>query len=90
MKKDRRFIASICWIVIGAVLMGVSYAGLVDEYWSAMGTALFVVARVGNMKFKTLMKGVVPFLIPLIITLILLNIFPQITLLLPTLLTGGV
>ncbi len=55
-----------------------------------MGTALFVVARVGNMQFKTLMKGVVPFLIPLIITLILLNIFPEITLILPRLLTGGV
>lgn len=55
-----------------------------------MGTALFVVARVGNMQFKTLMKGVVPFLIPLIITLILLNVFPEITLLLPRLLTGGV
>lgn len=55
-----------------------------------MGTALFVVARVGNMKFKTLVKGVIPFLIPLVITLILLNIFPQITLALPTLLTGGV
>ena len=55
-----------------------------------MGTALFVVARVGNMKFKTLMKGVLPFLIPLIITLILLNVFPQITLTLPRLLTGGV
>ncbi len=55
-----------------------------------MGTALFVVARVGNMQFKTLMKGVVPFLIPLVITLILLNIFPEITLLLPRLLTGGV
>ena len=55
-----------------------------------MGTALFVVARVGNMKFKTLMKGVLPFLIPLIITLILLNVFPQITLKLPRLLTGGV
>ena len=55
-----------------------------------MGTALFVVARAGNMKFKTLMKGVVPFLIPLVITLILLNIFPEITLLLPRLLTGGV
>ena len=49
-----------------------------------MGTALFVVSRVGNMQFKTLVKGVLPFLIPLIIT------FPQITLLLPTLLTGGV
>ena len=55
-----------------------------------MGTALFVVARVGNMQFKTLMKGVVPFLIPLVITLILLNAFPEITLLLPRLLTGGV
>lgn len=55
-----------------------------------MGTALFVVSRVGNMQFKTLVKGVLPFLIPLIITLILLNVFPQITLLLPTLLTGGV
>ena len=55
-----------------------------------MGTALFVVARVGNMQFKTLMKGVLPFLIPLVITLILLNVFPEITLLLPRLLTGGV
>ena len=55
-----------------------------------MGTALFVVARVGNMKFKTLMRGVLPCLIPVIITLILLNVFPQITLTLPRLLTGGV
>ena len=55
-----------------------------------MGTALFVVSRVGNMQFKTLVKGVLPFLIPLIITLILLNVVPQITLFLPTLLTGGV
>lgn len=55
-----------------------------------MGTALFVVSRVGNMKFKTLMKGVWPFLIPLVITLILLNIFPAITLALPKLLTGSV
>ena len=53
-------------------------------------TALFVVSRVGNIQFKTLVKGVLPFLLPLIITLILLNVFPQITLFLPTLLTGGV
>ena len=55
-----------------------------------MGTALFVVSRVGNIQFKTLVKGVLPFLIPLIITLILLNVFPQITLFLPPLLPGGV
>ena len=55
-----------------------------------MGTALFVVSRVGNMPFKTLVKGVLPFLVPLLITLVLLNVFPQITLFLPALLTGGV
>ena len=55
-----------------------------------MGTALFVVSRVGNIPFKTLVKGVLPFLIPLLITLVLLNVFPQITLFLPALLTGGV
>ena len=41
MKEDRRFIASLCFIVIGMMLMGVSYAGLVDEYWSGLGTGLF-------------------------------------------------
>ena len=78
--------------VINPVLFGVVviFNLMIGILTPPMGTALFVVARVGNMKFKTLMKGVVPFLIPLIITLILLNIFPQITLLLPTLLTGGV
>lgn len=55
-----------------------------------MGTALFVVSRVGNMQFKTLVKGVLPFLVPLLITLVLLNVFPEITLFLPRLLTGGV
>ena len=41
MKKDRRFMASLCFIVIGMMLMGVSYAGLVDDYWSGLGTGLF-------------------------------------------------
>lgn len=52
-----------------------------------MGTALFVVCRVGNIPFKTMVRGVVPFLIPLIITLVLLTIFPEISLFLPKLLT---
>lgn len=53
-----------------------------------MGTALFVVSRVGNIEFKTLVKGVLPFLLPLLLTLILLSVFPQITLILPEILTG--
>lgn len=51
-----------------------------------MGTALFVVSRVGNIPYKTLVRGTVPFLIPLFITLILLTIFPQMVLFLPNLL----
>ena len=51
-----------------------------------MGTALFVVARVGNIPAHTIIKGVIPFLIPLLITLVILTLFPQITLFLPNLL----
>lgn len=50
-----------------------------------MGTALFVVSRVGNISFKRMVRGVVPFYLPLLITLILLSVFPSITLLLPRL-----
>lgn len=51
-----------------------------------MGTALFVVSRVGNIPYKTLVRGTVPFLVPLVVTLILLTLFPQMVLFLPNLL----
>lgn len=51
-----------------------------------MGTALFVVSRVGNIPFHVLTRGVLPFLVPLVITLLLLVFFPQISLFLPGLL----
>ncbi|SDK22817.1 TRAP transporter large permease [Natronincola ferrireducens] len=51
-----------------------------------MGMALFVVSRVGKIPVHTITKGVVPFLIPLIITIIILTLFPQIVLFLPNLL----
>ncbi|SIQ91388.1 TRAP transporter, DctM subunit [Alkalispirochaeta americana] len=51
-----------------------------------MGTALFVVSRVGNIPFHVLTRGVLPFLVPLGITLLLLVFFPQISLFLPGLL----
>ena len=43
MKNNRRIIASVCWMVIGAALTGAGCAGWVDEFWSGMGTALFAV-----------------------------------------------
>ncbi|GGX41778.1 TRAP transporter large permease [Saccharospirillum salsuginis] len=53
-----------------------------------MGMALFVVSKVGDIPFHTLTRGVIPFLIPLFIVLILVAVFPQITLFLPNLLLG--
>lgn len=43
MKKNTRFISAIIEIVIGIVLCVCGYAGILDEYWSGMGTALVVV-----------------------------------------------
>ena len=51
-----------------------------------MGMALFVVSRVGKIPVHTITKGVAPFLIPLVLTIIILTLFPQIVLFIPNLL----
>ena len=43
MKVTKRLIASIFEIVIGTILTILGYTGVVDSYWSGMGTALTVV-----------------------------------------------
>jgi TRAP-type C4-dicarboxylate transport system permease large subunit len=50
-----------------------------------VGMVLFVLSRVANMSFDRTVKAVMPFLIPLLGVLILISVFPQITLYLPTL-----
>lgn len=50
-----------------------------------MGMALFVVARVGNMPVSTVSKGVLPFLVPIFLTLVLITAFPQIITFIPNL-----
>ncbi|MBN6710963.1 TRAP transporter large permease subunit [Haemophilus haemoglobinophilus] len=51
-----------------------------------MGMALFVVARVGNMPVSVVAKGVLPFLVPIFLTLVLMTVFPQIITFIPNLL----
>lgn len=53
-----------------------------------MGMALFVVAQVGKMSVSTVTKGVIPFLLPIFITLVVITIFPQIVLFIPNLIMG--
>ena len=43
MKVTKRLIASIFEIVIGIILTILGYTGVVDSYWSGMGTALITV-----------------------------------------------
>ncbi|PID62560.1 MAG: C4-dicarboxylate ABC transporter permease [Gammaproteobacteria bacterium] len=53
-----------------------------------MGMALFVVARVGNMTVSTVTKGVIPFIIPIFLTLVLITIFPEVVTFIPNLVMG--
>lgn len=42
-RNDRRFLANIIEIVIGAALLVLGITGIIDEFWTGMGTALIVV-----------------------------------------------
>ena len=56
MKNAKRLIASIVEIVIGVILTICGAAGLLDSYWSGMGTALIVVGGlmlVRQLRYKT-------------------------------------
>lgn len=54
----------------------------------SMGMALFVVARVGNMSVSTVTRGVIPFIIPIALCLLLITLFPGIVTFLPNLIMG--
>ncbi len=43
MKSERRIILSIAWIVVGAVLIGLSLTGVVDDFWNGMGSGLLII-----------------------------------------------
>ena len=51
MKYDRRIIASICYVVLGAVLLALGIMDVVDEFWSGMGGALIAVGVVRVVQF---------------------------------------
>ena len=51
MRNDRRVIAAICCIVLGAVLLVLGMMEMVDEFWSGMGGALVVVGVLRMVQF---------------------------------------
>jgi len=53
-----------------------------------VGIVLFVVARVAKLPFEVVTRATAPFLVPLIVVLLLITVFPQLVLWLPNLLFG--
>lgn len=57
MKQNKRFYAGIVMLIIGAVLIGLAFAGVVDEFWNGMGTAFVVVGAVNLLRHHRLSKN---------------------------------
>ena len=56
MKKNDTIFA-IIWLAIGLPIMGLSIAGIVDEFWSGMGTALVVIGLCRLLRAHRLSKN---------------------------------
>ena len=59
MKASKRMIANIVEIVVGIILIILGYTGVVDSYWSGMGTALTFVGIIflfRTFRYKTNME----------------------------------
>ena len=56
MRSNKRLVASMIEIAVGAALLICALAGLLDEFWSGMGVALIVVGGlflIRQIKYKT-------------------------------------
>lgn len=47
----KKIIFSGMWILIGVVLIGLSFAGITDEFWNGMGSGLFVIGVVRLIRY---------------------------------------
>jgi len=57
MKREKRAIISIIWLVLGIVLVSLGFAEKIDEYWSSMGSALAIVGAVQLLRGYRLRKN---------------------------------
>lgn len=51
MKSDRRILAWIAYIVLGAALLVLGAADIIDAFWSGMGSALIAVGLIRSIHF---------------------------------------
>jgi TRAP-type C4-dicarboxylate transport system permease large subunit len=53
-----------------------------------IGVVLFVASRIAEISYEKLARAVLPWLIPLLVVLLMVTLFPPITMFLPTLVMG--
>jgi TRAP-type C4-dicarboxylate transport system permease large subunit len=53
-----------------------------------IGVVLYVTAKVADISFEEVTRATLPFLVPLLIVLLLITLFPQLTMFLPRMLLG--
>ncbi|MDQ3458940.1 MAG: TRAP transporter large permease subunit, partial [Deinococcota bacterium] len=56
---------------------------MMGEITPPFGMVLFAITRVANIAFADLVRGVTPYLIPILVLLVILVIFPQLVTALP-------
>ena len=54
MKQNSRIIMNIVWLIVGGILISLSFAGKVDEFWNGMGFALITVGLIRLIRFYRL------------------------------------
>lgn len=57
MNKIKGYLISIIYILIGAVLIGLAFAGKVDSFWNGMGSALLVIGVIQFVRFYRFNKN---------------------------------
>ena len=55
--RERRIILSVIWIIIGAILIGLAFAGKVDSFWNGMGSTLFLIGILQVLRFRRFNKN---------------------------------
>lgn len=54
-----------------------------------MGIVLFVVTRIAGISFETMARTILPWLVPLLVVLLAITLYPPLTLWLPQLMRGS-
>ena len=57
MKYEKRILLSVIWVVLGTVLICLSFAGKVDMFWNGMGFSLFVIGVIRMLRYYRLNKN---------------------------------